>query len=80
VARVVRDTYRHFDSQPGRDVVPILVQDAARDRVREQCPPRPGPPDAQRGIAAHDPAWWCGSARVGQANADLGDQFQDRRQ
>ena len=34
VARVVWDTYRHFDTHPGRDVVPILVQDAARDRLR----------------------------------------------
>jgi len=34
VARVVWDTYRHFDAHPGRDVVPILVQDAARDRLR----------------------------------------------
>ena len=28
------DIYRHFDAHPGRDVVPILVQDAARDRLR----------------------------------------------
>ena len=34
VARVVWDTYRHFDEHPNRDVVPILVQDAARDRLR----------------------------------------------
>ena len=34
VARVVWDTYRHFDGHPTRDVVPILVQDAARDRLR----------------------------------------------
>jgi len=34
VARVVWDTYRHFDAHPTRDVVPILVQDAARDRLR----------------------------------------------
>ena len=34
VARVVWDTYRHFDTHPTRDVVPILVQDAARDRLR----------------------------------------------
>ena len=32
--RVVWDTYRHFDAHPTRDVVPILVQDAARDRLR----------------------------------------------
>ena len=32
VARVVWYTYRHFDTHPTRDVVPILVQDAARDR------------------------------------------------
>jgi hypothetical protein len=34
VARVVWDTCRHFDAHPTRDVVPILVQDAARDRLR----------------------------------------------
>jgi hypothetical protein len=45
VARVVWDTYRHFDAHPGRDVVPILVQDAARDRLRIM--PAPAPP-AQR--------------------------------
>ena len=33
VARVW-DTYRHFDAHPTRDVVPILVEDAARDRLR----------------------------------------------
>ena len=34
MARVVWDTYRHFDTHPTRDVVPILVQDPARDRLR----------------------------------------------
>ena len=34
VNRVVWDTYRHFDAHPTRDIVPILVQDAARDRLR----------------------------------------------
>ena len=34
VARVVWDIFRHFDDHPSRDVVPILVQDAARDRLR----------------------------------------------
>ena len=34
VNRVVWDTYRHFDAHPTRDVVPTLVQDAARDRLR----------------------------------------------
>lgn len=34
VAGAVWDTYRHFDTHPARDVVPILVQDAARDRLR----------------------------------------------
>ncbi len=34
VNRVVWDTYRHFDAHPTREVVPILVQDAARDRLR----------------------------------------------
>ena len=47
VARVVWDTYRRFDAHPGRDVVPILVQDAARDRLRVM-------PTATR--TAHHPA------------------------
>jgi hypothetical protein len=34
VTLVVWDMYRHFDGHPNRDVVPILVQDAARDRLR----------------------------------------------
>jgi hypothetical protein len=34
VARVAWDTYRHYDGHPTRDVVPILVQDVARDRLR----------------------------------------------
>ena len=34
VARVVWDTYRHFDAHRTSDVVPILVQDTARDRLR----------------------------------------------
>lgn len=34
VMRVVWDTYWHFDAHPTRDVGPILVQDAARDRLR----------------------------------------------
>ena len=34
VTRVVWDTYRHFDAHPARDVVPVLVEDAARDRLR----------------------------------------------
>jgi hypothetical protein len=34
VTRVAWDTYRHFDTHPTRDVVPILVQDAAGDRLR----------------------------------------------
>jgi hypothetical protein len=33
VARVVWDSYRHFDAHPTRDVVPVLVQDVARDRL-----------------------------------------------
>jgi hypothetical protein len=45
---VVWDTYRHFDTHPTRDVVPILVQDAARDRLRvmpaaTRSPPHPAP-------------------------------------
>lgn len=34
VNQVVWDTYRHFAGHPARDDVPILVQDAARDRLR----------------------------------------------
>ena len=34
VARVVWDIHRHFDAHPARDVVPVLVEDAARDRLR----------------------------------------------
>ena len=34
VARVVWDTYRHFDAHLARDVVPVMVEDAARDRLR----------------------------------------------
>lgn len=34
VARVVWDTHRHFDTHPTREFVPILVEDAARDRLR----------------------------------------------
>lgn len=45
VARVVWDTHRHFDTHPARDVVPILVQDAARDRLRVM--PTTAHPDQQ---------------------------------
>ena len=41
VNRVVWDTYRHFDVHLTRDVVPILVQDAARDRLRVMPPAAP---------------------------------------
>jgi len=34
VARVVRDTHRRFDAHPNRDFIPMLVEDAARDRLR----------------------------------------------
>jgi len=51
VAQVVWDTYRHFDAHPTRDVVPILVQDAARDRLRVM-------PATRR--AARMPAPWRG--------------------
>ena len=47
VARVVWDTHRHFDTTPARDVVPILVQDAARDRLRVL--PTTGRPARQSG-------------------------------
>jgi len=33
VRRVVRDTYHRFDDHPTREFVPILVEEAARDRL-----------------------------------------------
>ena len=50
VARVVWDTYRHYDEHPNRDVVPILVQDAARTGCG--CYPRPAVPPASPGRTA----------------------------
>lgn len=41
VTRVVWDTYRHYDTHPTRDSVQILVQDAARDRLRVTPTARP---------------------------------------
>ena len=38
VARVVWDIHRHFDTHPTREFVPILVEDAARDRLRVMRP------------------------------------------
>jgi hypothetical protein len=34
VARVVRSAHHRFDDHPTRDVVPILVEDTARDALR----------------------------------------------
>jgi hypothetical protein len=34
VSRVVRDTYDSYGTHPTREFVPILVEDAARDRLR----------------------------------------------
>ena len=34
VSRVVRDTYNSYGAHPTREFVPILVEDAARDRLR----------------------------------------------
>ena len=48
VARVVWDTHRHFDNHPTRDFVPILVEDAARDRLRVMRPVT-GSRDRERG-------------------------------
>jgi hypothetical protein len=54
VTGVVWDVYRHFDRHPNRDVVPILVQDAARDRLRvtpatnRAAHPDPGTADHRR--------------------------------
>jgi len=33
VRRVVRDVYHRFDDHPTREFVPILVEEAARDRL-----------------------------------------------
>ena len=66
VARVVRDTYRHFDSHPGRDVVPILVQDAARDRCGSNArrgPARPTRSAVSRHMTRPGGAGQLGSAR-----------------
>ena len=41
VTRVVWDTYRHFDTHPTRDVVPIRVQDAARGPAAGDAHHRP---------------------------------------
>ena len=49
VARVVWDTYRRFDGHPTREAVPILVQDAARDRLRVM----PTPPRSARRAAPY---------------------------
>ena len=52
VTQVVWDMFRHFDDHPSRDVVPILVQDAARDRLRVMPttvrPAHPGAADRGR--------------------------------
>jgi hypothetical protein len=34
VSRVVRETYDSYGAHPIREFVPILVEDAARDRLR----------------------------------------------
>lgn len=34
VARVVRETYDSYGAHPTREFVPILVEDAAHDRLR----------------------------------------------
>ena len=34
VARVVRETYDSYGAHPTREFIPILVEDAARDRLR----------------------------------------------
>ena len=80
VARVVWDTYRHFDAHPTRDVVPILVQDAARDRLRvmpaaTRTPP-PGAATRPLNPETVDPR---NSGRIGQPDGDLGDQLADGR-
>ena len=43
VRRVVRDTYHRFDDHPTREFVPILVEEAARDRLTVM----PGQPRAR---------------------------------
>jgi|GEM_PF-834445 len=85
VTRVVWDTYRHFDTHPTRDVVPIRVQDAARDRLRvmpttARAARHPAPHATRhRGTAADAAARSYPSGRVGQADGDLGDQLPDGR-
>jgi hypothetical protein len=34
VSRVVRETHARYGAHPTREFVPILVEDAARDRLR----------------------------------------------
>jgi hypothetical protein len=34
VSRVVRETYDSYGAHPTREFVPLLVEDAARDRLR----------------------------------------------
>ena len=38
VSQVVWNTHRHFDGHPTRDLVPVLVEDAARDTLRVMTP------------------------------------------
>ena len=44
VNQIVWDTYQQFDRHPARDDVPILVQDADRDRLRVTPSPPLSPP------------------------------------
>ena len=76
VARVVWDTYRHFDAHPTRDVVPILVQDAARDRLRVM-PPR----DARRATRRRGTAADISNRSAGTLDTEIrGDADDTRRQ
>jgi len=52
VRRVVRDMYQRFDAHPTREFVPILVEEAARDRLTVM----PGHPRARpRATSAAQP-------------------------
>jgi len=76
VTRVVWDTYRHLYTHPTRDVVPILVQDAARDRLRVM-PPR----DARRATRRRGTAADISNRSAGTLNTEIrGDADDTRRQ
>jgi len=65
-AVVVRRAHHRFDDHPTRDVVPILVEDTARDALRVM--PTDGVRDRRRrATGARDPPG-CGPRSVGDRN------------